>query len=418
MTTNTPEVPPITGHRRRWPPALRVVLFGTLFVRAAGFSYPFLAYRLSDELGWSSQAVGWILAVFGAGWLVGQLLVGTLADAVGRRTTLLSGMVLSAVVFPVLGQSRSLIAVTAAAFVSGLVYDALRPIATALIADLVPTDAGRAAVAGWRHFALNVGAAVCGAIGGLIANWTGGLGILFWFNGAACAAFALVVCFMSADTAPTGPQHSAGRSGWRTALTDSRLWLLWAASVCSLTCVSGLYAALPLLMDHSGLSAASYSWTQVANALGVLVLTPMLTPWLTRRAGRRKPMIVPLAASSLALGLAMGSAGFATTTTGYAAAAVAAVPGEVALIVAASDVLNRISPVHLRGMYAGIWGSALAVAIIASPAVAAWALATGKSSSVAASIFSAGLLGALLCLPLSSLLNVHLESRPEAEGHH
>ena len=59
-----------------------LLLGGNLVVRAAGFAYPFLAYHVAGR-GHGAGAVGAVLAVFGVGWLAGQLACGWVIDHYG-----------------------------------------------------------------------------------------------------------------------------------------------------------------------------------------------------------------------------------------------------------------------------------------------------------------------------------------------
>ncbi|MFC7991987.1 MFS transporter [Streptomyces pilosus] len=396
LTAKVPEQPA----PRQWPPAIWALLLTTLVARSFGFAYPFLSYHLK-HLGYTTEAVGQVLAVFGIGWLLGQLLTGWAADRLGRRRTLVTAMATAAVLLPLLAQAHDFAAVCTGALIAGVVYDAARPVVTAVIADLITDDTQRAAVNGWRHGAVNIGAALTGALGGFLAGHVG-FEVLFWLNAAACAACALIAhrC-LSADTpvADTSPR----RTDVRAVTRDAQLWLLWAVSVFALTCAAGMFSALPMLMADDGLAASAYGWTQVANAGAVIALTPLLTPWLSRRCGGQRPMIGTLAASALLLGVGMGSAGLAETTFGYSLAVAVAVPGEIAFFIAASDVLNKISPESARGLYAGIWGSTLAVAVIIAPVLAAVSLTYGGGVLTAITTLAAGAMGAALCLPLAGL---------------
>ncbi|MBQ0972851.1 MFS transporter [Streptomyces sp. RK31] len=395
LTAKVPEQP-----LPRWPPAIWALLLTTLVARSFGFVYPFLSYHLK-HLSYTTEAVGQVLAVFGIGWLLGQLLTGWAADRLGRRRTLVTSMATAAVLLPLLAQAHDFAAVCTGALIAGIVYDAARPVVTAVIADLITDDTQRAAVNGWRHGAVNIGAALTGALGGFLAGHVG-FHVLFWLNAAACAACALIAhrC-LPADT-PAAISRSS-RTDVRAVTRDAQLWLLWAASVFALTCAAGMFSALPMLMADDGLAASAYGWTQVANAGAVIALTPLLTPWLSRRCGGQQPMIGNLAASSLLLGVGMGSAGLAETTLGYSLAVAVAVPGEIAFFIAASDVLNKISPESARGLYAGIWGSTLAVAVIIAPVLAAASLTYGGGVLTALTTLAAGAVGAALCLPLAGL---------------
>ncbi|MFF9458044.1 MFS transporter [Streptomyces flaveolus] len=378
-----------------------VLVIGAGAIRAAGFSYPFLSYRLAD-LGFSTTGISGVLAAFGLGWLAGQILWGRLADAFGRRRTLVSAMVLAAVSLPLLAQATNLLAVGAAAVVAGVVYDAPRPVVSAVVADEIADEARRASITGWRHFATNVGAAATGAAGGLLADRTG-LPFLFLINALACAIFAVIVRRFMRPDQPPAPKPQTGPMRHRPVVRDARLWLLWLASVFAFVPIAGLFSMMPLLMARQGMPASAYGWTQVASAAAVLMLSLPMNRWLARRA-KGSSTVRLLAGSSLVLGAGIGSAGLASTTLQYAVAAAAAVPGEIAAFVAATAIVDRIAPPHARGLYAGIWGSTLATAIIVAPALAGWSLTHGGPGLVGLTTLVCGVLGAAMCLPLGALL--------------
>ncbi|WP_331732759.1 MFS transporter (plasmid) [Streptomyces sp. NBC_00015] len=398
----TPPAPAATRAARAgaWPAAVWALLIGTFAVRAAGFVYPYLAYHLAAREV-AAQRVTLILALFGAGWLAGQLMCGALADRIGRRATLAGAMATAAIAFPVLAQSHTVISLAAASFVAGFVYDAPRPIVSAVIADTVPDEPTRARIAGWRHFATNLGAATTGAVGGALAAPLG-FPTLFIFNAAVCAAFA-AIAWKAVPPHTHRTQAAPPHGSYRAAFSDPRLILLWLASVCAFVPVTALYAVLPLMMTEDHLPASAYGWSQAAGAAAVLILSPLMNGWLARRASGPSPMVGLLAAGAVVLGAGMGTAGFASTSTGYAAAVVLAVPGEIVTFVAAADILNRISPSHARGLYAGIWGTTLATAVLLAPLLAGWCLAAGGHLLIALALTGCGLAGAAVCLPLKAL---------------
>ncbi|MCX5103492.1 MFS transporter [Streptomyces sp. NBC_00439] len=378
------------------------MLIGSFVVRGLGFSYPFLSYHL-DGLGFSTSTTGWIVAAFGAGYLIGQIACGWLSDRIGQRATLVTAMAAAAVFLPALGELRSTTGVFVAAYLTGVIYDAARPVVSAVIADAIPTEAEQARVNGWRHFAINSGAALTGALGGYLAVRIG-TGALFWINAAACAAFGFVaLCFLPGRHVAVHPQ--AERTGYGEALRDGRLWLLSLASLCALICAGGVFTALPILMTADGLDAAAYGTTQVANGTAVVLLSPLLTPWLSHRAGAKSPMTGLLAASGLILGVAMGAAGLSDSTLSYSFAAALAVPGEILLFIAAGDLVTRIAPPQSRGLYAGLWGTNLAMAIMIAPVMTAWALDHGGDLTASAVFFGIGLVSAALCWPLHSSIH-------------
>ena len=122
-----------------------MLLGGSLLVRAAGFAYPFMSFHVAQQ-GHGPAAVGAVLAAFGAGWVVGELVCGGLVDRYGRRLTLVATMVLAATVLILMAGAHTLPALMVGAALAGLVYDAPRPVLSAAIAELVPDPAARAKV--------------------------------------------------------------------------------------------------------------------------------------------------------------------------------------------------------------------------------------------------------------------------------
>jgi MFS family permease len=326
-----------------------------------------------------------------------------LADRIGRRATLVGSMTAATVIFPVLAQVHTLTALAVSAFLAGVCYDAPRPIVSALIADSVPDEPTRAKIAGWRHFAVNLGAACTGAVGGLLAESVG-TAPLFWANAGACALFAAAAWqFLPARTGARAPANG----NYQAAFSDLRLLLLWLVSVCALIPVAALYSVLPVMMAQDHLPVSAYGYSQVAGAIAVLVLSPLLNPWLARRAIGNGPMVGLLAVSAVILGAGMGSAGLTSHPVGYAAAVTVAVPGEIIAFVAAANIVNLIAPAHSRGLYAGIWGTTLAVAVIGAPLLAGWALDAAGHAGVALALTACGVAGAAVCLPLAALVHRH-----------
>jgi MFS family permease len=383
-----------------YPPVMWLLLGGNFLVRALGFAYPFMAYFVVQR-GHGAGAVGAVLAAFGVGWVVGQLVCGWLVDRVGGRTTLVASMLLAAVVLTLLAGAHSVPALLVGALLAGLVYDAPRPVVSAAITELIPDPTKRAKVDALRYgWVINAGAAITGGLGGLLADRIG-TPALYLIDAAACAAFALVaLVFIAPD------KHrpvSVDKTGYRQAFSDKRLVLLLVSSLVTLTAFMGLFAAMPMLMSASGLDVGSYGIAQLANALAVVALTPMITPWLSRRVEMR-PRLDIMAAAAMWVTMCMAAAAFAHTTAGFAFAAAACAPGEIAWFVVGAGIVHRIAPSAHRGRYHGIWGMALALAAVAAPLLASYSLGHGGPSLVAIATLTIGLTGAALCLPLAGVL--------------
>ncbi|MGW2083075.1 MFS transporter [Streptomyces sp. NPDC001939] len=258
-------LPTSTQARRPCPAVIWALLIGTFVVRSAGFAYPFLSLHLAHAL-YSPSTVGRVLAQFGIGWLVGHVLTGWSADRLGRRTTLVAAVLLAAVTLPLLASAHSVLAVSAGAFVAGAVYDASRPIVSAVVTDVIQDEPRRVQVRGWRHFAVYAGAAFSGSIGGVLADDSGTV-TPFGVNAAVCLAFAALAAPFLGNTRRAGT--SGARGDCRAEVADRWLWL---AGAFGMVCAAGMVTVPPTLMAEDGLSTTAYGWTQPASAVSVLVL--------------------------------------------------------------------------------------------------------------------------------------------------
>ena len=391
------------------------VLFGgTLFVRAFGFAYPFLAYLVGGR-GHGAQAVGIVLAAFAAGWVVGQLATGWLVDRFGGRHTLIATMALAAVAMALVAEAHGFFTLLVGAAVVGMVYDAPRVVLGATITALVPDPARRTKLDAWRFgLVINGGAAIAGSAGVLLADGIG-LSMLYWLNAIACAGFALVVlCYLPSDK----PRRmSAATVSYAEAFADRRMLVVFVASVATLTALMGLYSAVPMIMADHGLSASAFGITQLVDAASIMVLTPLMTPWLSRRLAVR-PRIDIAAVAAAWLVAWMGLAALARTTVEFALAVGVAAPGVIAWFLATSNIVNRIAPPAGLGRYHGIWGAAVAVAGIVAPILAANSLDHGGPALVAINTVAVGLTGAVLFVPLGRALVKSPQPAPVAEIRH
>lgn len=385
----------LRAHLGRYPAAIWVLLSGGLLVRAAGFAFPFMSYHIAGH-GHGVQAIGAVLAAFGLGCVAGQLICGWLCDRFGRRITLVMTLLTAAAVLILLAAAASLPVLLAGAAVAGLVYDAPRPVASAVIGDLVADPRERARLDALRlGLIANVGAAIAGGLGGVLASWAGAP-VLFVINGAACAVFAMMAWF--GIPPDLGRRRAQQAASYRQALSDSRLVLLLFSGVATMTALVGLLSVIPMVMTTRGLGAASYGLVQAANALAVVVLTPLMTSWLCRRTSSQ-PRLGIRAAAGLWTAVTLGLAALAHSTVGFALAVIACAPGQVAWFVVSIEMVHRIAPPEQRGRYHGLWGTALAVAAVLAPPLVALSLSFGGQPLAGAAIAIVGLLGVALCWP-------------------
>lgn len=335
-----------------------ILFAGTVINRLGTMVEPFIGVYLTREHGVSVSAAGLVMAVFGAGSLLSQPLAGWLADRLGRRITLTGGMLTTSVTLLLLGYSTTVPAVVAAMFVLGVAVDAYRPASQALVADLVgPKDRPRAY--GLLFWAVNLGFSGSMVAGGWLAQ--AGFTWLFWINALTCAAFGTLVWRAIPEVRPTGDREEGG---FRDVLRDRLMVGCVLVNLVYMFVYLQAYTTLPLAMAGHGLPTGAYGVAMSVNGLLIVLFQPLTLGRLTRYDPSRV----------LATGFAVIGAGFALTglvssAAGYTAAVALWTAGEVVAAGMASTIVASLAPVHLRGRYTGLYGSAWSAGSLLAPLI-------------------------------------------------
>ncbi|GAA3146313.1 MFS transporter [Planomonospora alba] len=349
------------------PRAFWALWTGTLVNRVGMMVEPFIGVYLTQARGMSVAAAGTVMAVFGAGSLVSQLLAGWLSDRFGRRVTLTGGMVATALTMGALGASTSLPAIVAAMFVLGVTIDAYRPASNALVADLVsPEDRPRAY--GLLFWAINLGFAAAMVAGGWLAE--AGYGWMFGVNATTALVFGLLVWRAVPETRPAPGERAAG--GFGAVLSDRLMVAFLAIWTLSSLVYAQAFTTLPLAMTGAGLPPSAYGLVMAVNGVLIVVLQPLTGDWL----GRRDHSTV------LAAGFAVIGAGFALNAVvsgvaGYAATVAVWTLGEIVTAGVPGAIVASLAPAHLRGRYSGMFGFAWSAGTMLAPLLGSRLLAAG-----------------------------------------
>ena len=206
----------ISPTSRGLPRSYWLLWTGALINRLGGFVAPFLALYLTGDRGLSVARAGLVVSLFGAGTFFSGPVGGQLADKLGRRHTLVLALVLGALAMLHLGAARSVAHIAVAAFLLGLLGELYRPAVSATIADLVPAQ-DRVRAFGLLYWAINLGFAFAGVVGGLISSK--GFTVLFLADALTTLAFAAIIYLKIPETQPRPapghrPQH------WTTPFRD------------------------------------------------------------------------------------------------------------------------------------------------------------------------------------------------------
>jgi MFS transporter, DHA1 family, multidrug resistance protein len=237
------------------------------------------------------------------GLVAGQVVLGPLSDAWGRRRLLLAATVVCAVASLLCALAPSAALLSVWRFVQGFSGGG-----GIVLARAVATDLTRG-VAAARLFSLfmtlsSVAPIVAPVIGGVLLTWTGSWPLMFHLLAAVNAALAVAIWLVLPESLPVVERHSGGlRQTGRAfhSLLADRIFLGYALAVAFAYAslfgyISGSSFAL---QEHYGLSPTQFSAVFALNAAGMVVFG-LLNARLVRRFPVRRLLVLGLVASSVA----------------------------------------------------------------------------------------------------------------------
>lgn len=360
---------------RELPRGVAVLIFGIAVNRMGNFVQIFLMLYLTRDGGYSAAQSGTVLTAYGAGAIAGVFVGGSAIDRIGARTAIVGSMAASglfvAAIPAVYGQPLwLLLVVTCGAGATGQLY---RPAATALLADLTPTDQLLMASAAMR-LGLNTGAAVGPLLGSLLAQQS--YTLVFLANAATSLAFAGVILWLlprdvGRGKTVTGQAGKAGElsptsTGYLPVLRDRRYLLVIAGTFLVAIAEVQYQTVLPLVVTDRGHSDFVYTALVALNA--VLVIVTELP--LTRRL-ERVPVRVTMSVGSALIGVGIALFGLPTGLWILVVGTLVWTFGEVVSAPPVSAYPALTAPAHLRGRYIGLMTTSQSIGYAVGPALGA-----------------------------------------------
>jgi MFS family permease len=385
-------------------PVFWVLFWGTLVNRAASFVGVFLALHLTQDLHVSDTTAGWIVGCWGIGSWLASPVAGVLTDRVGRRTTMLLGLVLGGLAVLAIAFTADVHLLFVLCFAGGAVQQLYYPAANAAIADVVPS-ADRPRAYSLIYWAVNLGLTIGFAVGGMVPDRY--LWLLFVADAGTTFLCAGLTAWRVPETRPAAAHHEPALAGLAKVATDGPFMMFAALHLMALVVFTQFQLALPLDMKAHDQGSRAFAWLMAFNCAGVVVLQPWLSPRLRRFDGSHLlagsavlfglgygvNAVVPGLADALA-GLGLGGA-HAWSFALYLLGAGFWTLGEVVGFPVASSLVADLSPVALRGRYQGafsmVWGMAMSFSPIlggqvlghlGAPALWAMCLAIGVAVAV------------------------------------
>ncbi|WP_244792700.1 MFS transporter [Streptomyces sp. BJ20] len=336
----------------------------TLVNRLGAFVATFMAIYLTLDRGYSASYAGLVVALHGLGGVISSLGAGVMTDRLGRRPTLLVAQTATALSVALLGFVHDPVAIAAVAFLVGMASSASRPAVQAMMADIVrPEDRIRAF--SLNYWAINLGFAISSVGAGFIAEVSYLAGFLIEAGMTLlCAVLVFVKLPESRPGQPAAGPAATGEDSVSlgTVLRDGRFMGVVGLSFLVALIFQQGYLGLPVAMGEAGFTPADFGMAIAVNGVLIVVLQLPVTRLIEHRDPRRMLVVSSLLAGyGFGLTAFAGSVGvFALTVCVWTLAEIVNAPVQTGLVV-------RLSPVHGRGRYQGVYTSSWAVAALVAP---------------------------------------------------
>jgi len=141
---------------------------------------PFMTIYLTQHYGVTIGKAGLVMSLFGLGAIIGAMTGGKLVDRVGYYYVQIVALIGGGTMFIVLGQMHSYSSICITTFILAIMNESFRPANTVAIAHY-SKEQNRTRSYSLNRLAINLGWAVGGALGGVIASFN--YSLLFWVDG-------------------------------------------------------------------------------------------------------------------------------------------------------------------------------------------------------------------------------------------
>ncbi|MFI9153025.1 MDR family MFS transporter [Streptomyces sp. NPDC053367] len=334
----------------------------TLVNRLGAFVATFMALYLTLDRGYSASYAGLVASLHGLGGVISSLGGGVMTDRLGRRPTLLIAQTATALSVALLGFMHHPVAIAAVAFLVGMASNASRPAVQAMMADIVrPEDRVRAF--SLNYWAINLGFAVSSMAAGFIAEFSYLAGFLIEAGMTLLCAVVVFLKLPESKPVRTAAEEAGGEAvGLGTVLRDGRFMGVVGLSFLIAVIFQQGAVGLPVAMGAAGFTPADYGLAIAVNGVLIVALQIPVTRFIEHRDPQRLLVVSALLAGyGFALTAFAGSvAAFALTVCVWTLAEIVNAPTQTGIVV-------RLSPVHGRGRYQGMYTLSWSVAALVAP---------------------------------------------------
>jgi MFS family permease len=350
-----------------FPTGFWVLFFGTLIQRSGDFILPFLSLYLTEHRHFNIQSASIIVSAIGIGKFFATWFGGVLNDRWGSKPTMLLSLLGTTFAALLMGWTQSYLAIFISTLIYGFLLAIYGPSSKAAIANMLEGSA-RVRAYGLIYWAINVGTIIAPVLGAALSSLS--YGLLFYANAGVLLIFSLLVwqLFKEPPREKIPLEHS--KLSMLSILPRDGLLYIYAVLniVFAVTWLQG-FSTLSLAFKMQGFSNLNYGKVFALNGLVVVLFGLPLNKFLPKY-----PPNLVMGSSALLIALGLGIHALSSSLWGHALGTVVWTLGEIVNFTLLSSVIAQLAPVHLRGTYQGISGSAMGIGSSLAPLLGGYGL--------------------------------------------
>jgi len=335
-----------------------LLAFVNLVNRCGTMVGAFLMIYLTSQIHCTLTQAGSVIAIFGIGAIFGSLLGGKLTDLFGFYKVQLGTLIAGGCIFIVLGQLHTYTSISVCAFILGLVNEAFRPANTAAMAKY-SDEKNRMRSFSLMRLAFNLGWAVGGGLGGIIASYS--YQYLFWIDGITNMLAAALIYFLLPPIVTTSIKEKLEKTVAKVSVYKDKIFMMFA--LVSLLYIMSFFQMLSNLTtffkNEVHLSERYIGFLMMWNGLLIVFIEMSLVYYIEKNWSKRKAIIFGVSLHIIAyLLLLIFKVNFLVA---FAAMTFITLSEIFAFAVLVSFWMNRTNDSN-RGQYAGVWTMTWAIA--------------------------------------------------------
>ncbi len=215
----------------------------SLVNRAGTMVIPFLSKYLKEDLNFSYEDVGWIMACFGIGSVLGSYIGGRLTDKIGFYKIMVCSLFLTGFMFIGLQFVTSFWGLCVAIIMVMTIADSFRPALFVSLNTYSKKENHTRSLALIR-LAINLGMAIGPTLAGFII-WQKGYKLLFWIDGVTCI-IAIILFYCLVKEQPFKKDKNHDNVSINEAFKDTTYWVFIAVCFMMGMMFFQLFTTLPL----------------------------------------------------------------------------------------------------------------------------------------------------------------------------